>query len=647
MPTELERRILVHAPTSKDSALTCKVLVEQGIACTICDSLASLAQEMERGVGAVLLGEEVLARDDVSSIVDVVNRQPPWSDLPVILITRHGVDSPAVALATKILGNVLFLERPTRLNAVINAAGAALRARSRQFQARDLLVAREQIANALQASQQRYRTLVEQVRDYAIFMTDLQGRPTSWNEGVRRVLGFEKDEFIGADIDRQIFTHDDIDEHVPEAELQEASATGTAGNDRWMRRKDGQQFWASGVTTALRGPSGEIVGYSKVMRDLTDRKRAEESLQEADRRKDEFLAVLAHELRNPLAPLRNSLNILQLTACDDPATERVCQTMERQVNHLVRLVDDLLEVSRITRGKIELRKETVELASVARNAIETSRPLIDAAGLQLAITLPQEPVTLHGDPVRLGQVFANLLNNAAKYTNRGGQIWFTARKENEHVLISVRDTGIGISKEILPKVFDMFMQADRATDRAQGGLGIGLTLVRSLVEMHGGSVTARSEGPGHGSEFVVQLPLAASQSGLKSPLSSSGSSRSLSSRRILVVDDNVDSANSLGMLLKFLGGDIQVAHDGPAALAAIEKYRPDVVLLDIGMPGMDGYEVAARIRERHEFDQVTLIALTGWGQEEDRRRTREAGFNHHLVKPADIAALQSLLVSPD
>jgi signal transduction histidine kinase/CheY-like chemotaxis protein len=518
MPTELERRILVHAPTSKDSELTCQVLSQKGLSSASCDSIETLAREMERGVGVVILAEEAFVRDDIRPVVDLLNRQPAWSDLPIILITRQGADSPAVAEAANLLGNVTLLERPTRLNALVTAAQAGLRARRRQFQARDLLLARA---------------------------------------------------------------------------------------------------------------------------------RAEDSLRQADRRKDEFLATLAHELRNPLAPLRNSVHILQLSAADDSATARLCETMERQVNHLVRLVDDLLEVSRITRGKIELRKEEIELAAIARNAIETSRPVIDAAKVQLAISLPQQPVTLYGDAVRLAQVFANLLNNAAKYTNEGGQIWFTAREEDGEAVVSVRDTGIGIAEDLLPKVFEMFMQVDPVTDRSQGGLGIGLTLVRSLVELHGGSVLVRSEGPDKGSEFVVRLPIAVETRSSARIAPSTGTEAAIGSRGILVVDDNVDSAKTLGLLLKYLGADVHVVHNGPDAIEAVEKYQPGVVLLDIGMPGMDGYEVARRIRERHESKRVTLIALTGWGQEDDRRRTREAGFDHHLVKPADIAALQSLLVTLD
>lgn len=645
MAHDIEQRILVLAPTSKDSQFTCKTLGENGIRCLVCENLASLTQEAERGAGAVILAEELL-RASITELVDTIARQPPWSDLPVILIAHQGADSPATRSAARRLGNVILLERPTRLTALVNAARNALRARERQYQTRDLIVARELTARALQESEARFRTLVEQVKDYAIFMIDLDGRATSWNEGVRKVLGFEENEFLGVDVTETIFTPQDLEQGIPQAELQDAAITGTAGNDRWMRRRDGSRFWASGVTTALRDSQGVHIGYTKVMRDLTPSKQAEEALKQADRRKDEFLATLAHELRNPLAPLQNSLNILQLTAGEDATARHLCETMERQVTHLVRLVDDLLEVSRITRGKIELRKGMVELASIVRNAVETSQPLIDAAGLQLSVALPEEPLVLHGDPVRLAQILSNLLNNASKYTNPGGKIWLHARREGDQALISVRDTGIGISPEALARIFDMFMQVDQGTHRSQGGLGIGLTLVRSLVEMHGGAVTAHSEGSGRGSEFIVSLPLAAGEPRSESAPLEGGASL-LRSRRILVVDDNIDSANSLGMLLRVLGGDVRVAHDGRTALQTIKDYSPNVVLLDLGMPGMDGLEVARRVRKRPEFQDVTLVALTGWGQEDDRRRSREAGFDHHLVKPADLAALQSLLVGLD
>jgi len=409
--------------------------------------------------------------------------------------------------------------------------------------------------------------------------------------------------------------------------------------------KDGRRIDISLTVSPVRDANGKIFAASKVARDITQRKQAEIALREADRRKDEFLAVLAHELRNPLAPIRNSLHILLLSAPHDSTVERVSEMMERQVNHLVRLVDDLLEVSRITRGKIELRKEPVELASVVRGAVETSRPLIDTARHQLSVAIPPEPLTLEADPVRITQVIANLLNNAAKYTEEGGQIWVTARREGDGVAISVRDTGMGIPVDMLPHVFEMFRQVDNSAGRSQGGLGIGLTLVKSLTEMHGGSVQARSDGPGKGSEFVVRLPLAAGQRTLGSTGPASRPSTVFAPRRVLVVDDNHDAAESLGMLLKMLGSEVHIVYNGPDALEALRTYQPDVVLLDIGMPGMDGHEVARRIRQQPEFQHVTIIALTGWGQEEDRRRSQKAGFDYHLIKPADFSALETLLIS--
>jgi PAS domain S-box-containing protein len=392
-----------------------------------------------------------------------------------------------------------------------------------------------------------------------------------------------------------------------------------------------------------------------------ERRQAEEQLREADRRKDEFLATLAHELRNPLAPIRNSLHLLRLEGGGtDP---RVHEMLERQVHHLIRLVDDLLEISRVTRGKIELCRERIDLAAVVQSAVETSRPLLEGGGHRLAVSLPPEPLILDADPVRLTQVLANLLNNAAKFTAPDGQIWLTARRAQGQVELTVRDTGIGIAPDMLPRVFDLFSQVDRSPGRTQEGLGIGLTLVRSLVEMHGGSVEAHSAGPGRGSEFVVRLPLApipaVSPEAPEAPAVSAGvaarvtrashepggAQPGLATRRIALIDDNRDAADTLGLLLELRGAEVRAFYDGPAALAALETYLPTAVLLDIGMPGMDGYEVARRIRRQPRLSGVPLIALTGWGQEEDRRRAREAGFDHHLVKPVDLAALEALLAA--
>ena len=363
---------------------------------------------------------------------------------------------------------------------------------------------------------------------------------------------------------------------------------------------------------------------------------------EGDRRKDEFLATLAHELRTPLAPICNTLNLLRLSDREGVSVEHSIEILERQVQSLVRLVDDLMEMSRITSGKIELRRERVSIARVIQGAIETSMPLIQARQHTLATALPAEALAVDADPVRLEQVVVNLLNNAAKYTEPGGRIWLEARREGSQVVVTVRDTGAGISPEMLPRVFEAFTQAERTYNRSQGGLGIGLTLVRSLVEMHGGTVLARSAGPGQGSEFVVRLPL--SDKPVREAAEPRPSARmSLAGRRMVVVDDNRDSATSLAMLLRVLGGDVLSAHDGVSALAAVERHRPSVVLVDIGMPGMDGYELARRIRERQGGRRMTMIALSGWGQPEDRLRSVRAGIDHHLVKPVSLEALEQLL----
>ncbi|QKT02613.1 PAS domain S-box protein [Ectothiorhodospiraceae bacterium 2226] len=411
--------------------------------------------------------------------------------------------------------------------------------------------------------------------------------------------------------------------------------------DYRLRHAGGGYRWCIDTGRPRYDENGEWCGFIGSVIDVHERKQAEEALRAADRRKDEFLATLAHELRNPLAPLRNSLDILHLRGeANDPLHEM----MQRQVSHLTRLVDDLLEVSRITRGRIELRKERVELATIVRSAIEGARPAIEEGKHRLHVAVPSAPIVLKADAVRLAQVLGNLLNNAAKYTDPEGDIWLEARHAEGEMLISVRDTGIGLPPDQLATIFEMFTQVEHSAARTRGGLGIGLSLVRSLVEMHGGHVEAHSPGLGQGSEFVVHLPLPGDDAGdQEAPESQTSHGPLESSHRVVVADDNHDAADSLAALLEIMGLQPRVAYDGPGALKACDDYRPAVVLLDIGMPGMDGYEVARRLRANPRMEGVTLIALTGWGQAEDRRRTREAGFDHHLLKPVNLDALREVL----
>jgi signal transduction histidine kinase/CheY-like chemotaxis protein len=406
---------------------------------------------------------------------------------------------------------------------------------------------------------------------------------------------------------------------------------------------DGRVRHIYGNAVPLRNPDGNVRGCVAAFADVTALKQAEGALKEADRRKDEFLATLAHELRNPLAPIRNAVELLRRAGANADLIGQSGRILERQVAQMARLVDDLLDISRITRGKIQLRKERVELAAVVQGAVEECRPLIESHAHELTVTLPPGPVQLDADPTRLGQVLANLLANAAKYTDRGGRIWLTAERQGGEVAVAVRDTGIGIATEHLPRLFEMFSQAAPALERSQGGLGIGLALVRGLVGLHGGTVEARSGGTGMGSEFTVRLPLVDRPVPPPPEPVEAEQSRSGPKHRILVVDDNRDAADSLALMLRTAGHETGTAYDGLEAVQAAAAFRPDVVLLDIGLPKMNGFEAARHIRGQPWGKGVALLALTGWGQEDDRRRALEAGFDHHLTKPVDPLALEKLL----
>jgi PAS domain S-box-containing protein len=513
------------------------------------------------------------------------------------------------------------------------------------------VTARKRAEDAKRELESRYTSLVQNIKDHSVFMMDTAGCITSWNVAAEKIIGYTEDEILGRHFSI-IFTPDDLEGGLPEQELRLAREEGRAEDERWHVRKDGELFWAFGIVTPMLDAQGNLAGYSKILRDITERKRAEEllnrqseALREADRRKNEFLAMLSHELRNPMAPIRNSAQVIRLLGSVDPNVQRAAEMIERQVGQMTRLVDDLLDVSRIASGKVRLQKELIELSTVVASAVETSRPLIDRRRHQLTVNLCPEPVLLHGDMTRLSQVLANILNNAAKYTEEGGRINLTVELGETEAAVRVRDDGMGIPPETLPHIFDLFAQGDRSLARSEGGLGIGLSLVKELVEMHGGRVEAFSGGRGRGSEFVVRLPVLPS-SGLADELRPMVTpTQPDQALHVLVVDDNVDSADSLATLLRMSGHRVRQAYSGPAALEAVAQHRPNVVLLDIGLPDIDGYEVARRLRQRPELADVRLVAVTGYGQDNDLQRSREAGFAAHLVKPVDLRRLQEILTA--
>ncbi len=499
---------------------------------------------------------------------------------------------------------------------------------------------RRRLEDVRQELETRFTSLVKNIRDHSIFTLDVKGNVTTWNREAERILGFTEAEALGQHFSI-IFTPEDKSAGIPGQELATALRDGRAEDERWHMRKNGERFWALGIVTPTHDVAGTHTGFSKILRDMTDRKRIEEALALADRRKDEFLATLTHELRNPLAPIRNGLQLLNLTK-DKTAWEQVRDMMERQLGHMVRLVDDLLDISRITRNKLELRKARIDLCAVVRSALETARPQIEANGHKLTFRLPPPPVYLDGDLTRLAQVFWNLLNNSAKYTNPGGRISLTAELIGKEAVVTVKDNGIGVPAESLPGLFELFSQVNRSLERVQSGLGIGLALVKRLTEAHGGSVHVHSDGVDQGCTFVVRLPVAevnATASGSQADDEIQSSPKC----RVLVVDDNRDGAASLAMLLTVMGHETRIAHDGLDGVEQAEAFRPDLIVLDIGLPKLNGFDVCRRIREMAWAKDTLIVAATGWGQEEDRRRSRQAGFDHHLVKPVDGVEVSRLL----
>ena len=487
-------------------------------------------------------------------------------------------------------------------------------------------------------SEERFHLLVDSVMDYAIFMLDAKGNIASWNVGAERLKGYRGEEVIGRPY-AILFTPEDREAGKPQEILARARAEGRYRGIGKRLRKDGTPFMADVVMSSLYDAAGTLRGYGKVTRDVTERVRQEEELKDAGRRKDEFLATLGHELRNPLAPIMSRLAVLERHPSLPTDAREHLRGIDRQMKHLIRLLDDLLDIARVTTGKIRLFRDRVDLRAVLDLALDMTKPLLEERRHHLHVTIPDENIFVHGDIARLAQVFSNLLNNSAKFTDPGGNVWITVRREAEQALVSVRDDGIGIPPDTIPRLFHAFYQAESAPERSRNGMGIGLHLACELVRLHDGAIEAKSRGPGEGSEFIVRLPVSSAQS--KPPLAPPKSASS--PQRLLVVDDNADAAESLATLMRIYGHEVWVVTSGEKALEMLDDVRPTAMIVDIGMPGMNGYEVARRVRQRPVFQSVRLIAVTGFGQEEDRKRSKDAGFDEHLVKPVNADDVQHAL----
>jgi PAS domain S-box-containing protein len=565
--------------------------------------------------------------EEVFQIVSAATREP--LENPVAKVLRTGLVIAQAPFS-------LLIDRSGRETAIDDSAAPV---RDEHGTITDVVLIFRDVSERRKAEElsERLAAIVESSDD-AIVSKNLDGIITSWNKGAERLFGYQAGEVIGKPVSMlmPLFLKEDVHRILDRIRRDERV-------DHYQTRrvrKDGQIIDVSLTVSPVKDGSGRIIGASKIARDITAQKRAEAERAEADRRKDEFLAMLAHELRNPISAISNAARILGQPGME-PERVWAAEVVERQVKHLAQMMDDLLDVARITRGMIQLRRQRVEAGPIVRCALDDVKPLVAERHHQMAVSIEPGTLWLDADPMRLQQIVANLLTNAVKYTDPGGDIALDARREADQVVITVRDTGRGIPPGELAAVFDPFTQGERSIARTEGGLGIGLNLVRSLVELHGGRVRATSEGAGKGSEFAIQLPAAPPLAIThKAPPGLPGPGKAA---RVLVVDDNVDIARSLAKLLKVLGHDVRVAHDGIAALETAREHRPEVVLLDLGLPGIDGYQVAARLRLEENLKHAIIIAITGYGHDRDRRRAREAGFDHHLVKPVDYNTLLNLI----
>jgi PAS domain S-box-containing protein len=609
--------------------LAARVLAEGGIECALAGSMAELTSAVESGADAVLLAEEALAEHGLRPLALALARQSAWSALPILVLTRPGAASSIVRDAIAELGNVTLLERPTAMSELLSAVRSALRARKQQYELRD----------QMEALSQRERELQDFFENAAVglHLIDARGVILRANKTELALLGYSADEYVGRPI---------ADFHVDQEVVADLLARLLSGEtidncDARLRAKDGSIKYVLLSSNSL-FEDGHFIHARCFTRDITLRRRAEEALRVADRHKDEFLAMLAHELRNPLGPIRHAVDIWRLNQAHDPALGQLRDVIDRQVSHLTHLVDDLLDVSRINSGKVVLRREIIDFGALVRRVVDDRAGPLAASRLAVRTEIPARPMWVHADPTRLEQCISNLLQNAQKFTDPGGRVSVRLRRDAESAVarLSVSDTGIGMEPETVAHLFQPFIQADRTLDRSRGGLGLGLALVRGIVELHGGSVHAQSAGPGLGATLSVALPLAKPPRGMPPAQASPARQDAL---RVLVVDDRRDATLTLCTLLSALGHQVESASTAEEGLEIARRWHPEAIISDIGLPGHDGYEFARWTREDPDLRDALLIALTGYGRPEDHVKAVAAGFDFHLTKPAGLSDLQRVL----
>jgi PAS domain S-box-containing protein len=669
-PSPVETRVLLLPPTRRDAEAISQLLGLAEIQCVISPSLEELCERIREGGAAVLVAEEALL-EEPGSLAACLLAQPVWSDLPVLVLSRTGTESPRLPSILATLGNVSVIERPVRFSTLLSLVRSALRARDRQYQVRAHLDELGRVEASLRESEERYRLLVENVKDYAIFMTDPEGRVTTWNAGAEEILGYPAEEAIGQSA-AMFFTEEDRAAGVPDRELETARSIGRAVDNRWHRRKGGERFYVDGVVTALRDGGGTLLGFAKLMRDVTRQRQLQEEREQllrnesaaradaelAGRMKDEFLATLSHELRTPLNAILGWAQILRRAPEKVDLAEAV-EIIERNARTQTRIIEDLLDMSRIISGKLRLDVQRLDLTTVVRAAAETVGPAAAAKDIRLQLVLDPLAGPVSGDPSRLEQVFWNLLSNSIKFTPKGGRVQVILERIESHVEVRVIDSGEGIDPAFLPYVFDRFRQADAATTRRHGGLGLGLAIVKQLVEMHGGSVRVESPGVGQGSTFVVSLPLMVVDSRpdpeperrqqVVEPEAPAvdDACLSLAGVRVLVVDDEADARTLLRRVLEDCDAIVTTAASAAQGFALLQAQQPDVVVSDIGMPGEDGLSLIRRIRAlpADQGGRTPALALTAYARLEDRLKAVVAGFQLHTAKPVDPTELITMIAS--